>query len=388
MQNFDVAVIGLGAMGSATLWHLAKAGVRVIGIDRHAPPHSHGSTHGETRITRCAIGEGEALVPLALRSHQLWRELEAETGADLLQQTGSLIIGRPDDKVHRPGRTGFLDRSIAAARRFNIAHEVLSAAEIGHRFPNFRPQDGEVGYFEPGGGYLRAEACVAANLQLAQRHGATIMVDTRVDTLAADSGGVTLGTAAGTIRAGKVAVTAGAWAAALLGAPFTPLLQPTRQVMHWFEVEPDHIETWQRSPVFMWPHGTDQDGFFYGFPSLDGATMKTADEFYGAASDPDAIDRVVPGEDSARMYRSHLADRLVGVSARAAKTATCIYTATPDSGFVIDWHPRLANVLAVSPCSGHGFKHSAAIGEVVSATLMGQESTLDLSPFALARLLD
>ncbi|MGV8832881.1 MAG: N-methyl-L-tryptophan oxidase [Devosia sp.] len=388
MQHYDVAIIGLGAMGSASLWHLAKAGARVVGIDRHAPPHNHGSTHGETRITRCAIGEGEALVPLALRSHQLWRQIEAETGADLLHQTGSLIIGTPDDQVERPGRTGFLNRSIAAAQHFGIAHEVLDAAEIGRRFGIFLPQDNELGYFEPGGGYLRVEACVAANLQLAQRAGAATLLDSTVRSITPDGAGVKIVTDTTTLHAAKVAVAAGAWAGALLGAPFSALLKPTRQVMHWFEIDPDHAEIWQRSPVFMWPHGAQEDGFFYGFPSIDGLTMKTADEFYGAAADPDAIDRQVTPEASAQMHRSHLAGRFVGLTARVARTATCIYTATPDSGFVIDWHPQLENVLAVSPCSGHGFKHSAAIGEAVAATLLGQQSPLDLSPFALDRLLD
>ncbi|MEO8759151.1 MAG: N-methyl-L-tryptophan oxidase [Devosia sp.] len=387
MQSFDVAVLGLGAMGSATLWHLAKAGVRVIGIDRYAPPHNQGSTHGETRITRCAIGEGDALVPLALRSHQLWRKVEAETGADLLHQIGSLIIGTPDDAVQRPGRTGFLERSIAAARRFGIAHDILTAAEIRSRFPNFCPRDDEIGYFEPGGGYLRVEDCVAANLQLARRHGATVLLGNIVLSIAPDGGGVRIVTGDTTIHAAKVAVAVGAWAGALLGKPFTALLKPTRQVMHWFEIEADHAETWTRSPVFMWPHGAKQDGFFYGFPSLDGESMKTADEFYGAASDPDAIDRTVPRTDSERLHRDHLAGRFVGLSSRVARTTTCIYTATADSGFVIDAHPRLANVLAVSPCSGHGFKHSAAIGEAVSANLLGQPTPLDLSPFALGRLL-
>lgn len=374
-------------MGSATLWHLAKAGVRVVGIDRYAPPHSHGSSHGETRITRCAIGEGEALVPLALRSHQLWRDIEAETGADLLHQTGSLIIGTPDDKVERPGRTGFLDRSIAAAQRFDIPHELLTAAEIRTRFPNFRAAEHEAGYFEPGGGYLRVQACIAANLALAQRHGATILLDSAVDAITPDAAGVKVSIADTKIYADKVAVTAGAWAGALLGPPFTALLKPTRQVMHWFEIEPEYATTWRRSPVFMWPHGSEQDGFFYGFPSLDGLTMKTADEFYGAASDPDAIERHVSEVDSVRIYRAHLVDRLRGVSTRVARTATCIYTATADSGFVIDWHPQMANVLAVSPCSGHGFKHSAAIGEAVATALLEKRIPHILSPFEMGRLL-
>ncbi|HTN10060.1 MAG TPA: N-methyl-L-tryptophan oxidase [Acetobacteraceae bacterium] len=387
MQAFDIAIVGLGAMGSASLYHLAKSGARVVGIDRFAPPHNQGSSHGETRITRRAIGEGEAYVPLAIRSHQLWRDIEAQTGASLLHEIGSLLIARPGDPVHRPGRTGFLDRTIAAATRFAIPHELLPAAEIRHRFPNFTPDDAEIGYYEPGGGYLRVEACIAANLELSARHGATTMLGTQVLSITPDGAGLRLKTTTDDILAGQVAVSAGPWAGQLLGEPFASILKPTRQVMHWFEIAPDHADIWANSPVFMWPHGESEDGFFYGFPSLDGSTMKTADEFYGKASNPDAIDRMVPPSDSARMYQAHLANRFLGLTGHTARTATCIYTATADSAFVIDRHPAMDNVLVVSPCSGHGFKHSAAIGEAVAATLLGQSTPLDLTPFALARLL-
>lgn len=386
-QHFDFAIVGLGAMGSASLHRLAKSGAKVIGIDRFAPPHNQGSTYGETRITRRAIGEGEAYVPLAIRSHELWREIEAETGESLLHEIGSLIIARPDDPVERPGRTGFLDRTLAAARRFDIAHEVLSATELRRRYPNFTPDDDEVGYFEPGGGYLRVEACVAANLQLAERHGATALLGTEVLSIGQEDDSVRIVTTRRDILAGQVAVSAGPWAGQLLGEPFAQILKPTRQVMHWFDIEPAALDDWERSPVFMWPHGNSEDGFFYGFSSLDGATMKTADEFYGAASDPNTLDRAVPASDSARMHRAHIAGRLAGVSAHAARTTTCIYTATADSAFVIDRHPDQPNVLVVSPCSGHGFKHSAAIGEAVAQMLTGANSTIDLTPFRLARLL-
>lgn len=383
MPAYDFAIVGLGAMGSASLYHLAKTGARVIGIDRFAPPHVQGSSHGETRITRCAIGEGEALVPLAMRSHQLWRDIEAQTGTKLLHEIGSLLIARPGDAVERPGRTSFLDRTIAAANRFDITHDILSASDIRQRFPNFCPQDDEIGYFEPGGGYLGVEA----NLELATRYGATTMLGTQVLSLAAEGEGMRLGTPKGDILAGQIAVSAGPWAGTLLGEPFSSLLKPTRQVMHWFEITPGHIQNWTQSPVFMWPHGDSEDGFFYGFPSLDGASMKTADEFYGAASNPDAIERDVSPSESEQMYQAHLATRFTGLTNRALRTATCVYTTTPDNAFVIDRHPAMARLLAVSPCSGHGFKHSAAIGEAVADTLLNRVGNVDLTPFRLDRLL-
>ncbi|KKC39727.1 hypothetical protein WH87_06170 [Devosia epidermidihirudinis] len=386
-ESFDVAVIGLGAMGSAALYQLAKRNVRVVGIDRFAPPHAHGSTHGETRITRRGIGEGEAYVPLAMRSHEIWRELEAETGQKMLFEVGSLIISEQDDNVARPGRTGFIRRSIGAAERYGITHEILSADDIRCRFPNLTPQDSEIGYFEPGGGYLWPERCVSAQLDLAAKHGATTYLGERVLSVTAESDGVRIVTDQRTILAGQAIVSAGAWAGQLLGAPFDRVLRATRQVMHWFALAPDAPKEWAQSPVYMWPHGDEQDGFFYGFPSTDGVSVKTAGEFYGASSDPDAIDRVVPETESTLMHATHLAGRLAGVTAKPVKTATCIYTQTADSAFLIDRHPEYANILVASPCSGHGFKHSAAIGENLAHWTLDGAPVVDLSAFALGRLL-
>lgn len=384
-QSFDVVVIGLGAMGSATLYQLARRGIRAIGIDRFAPPHAEGSTHGETRITRRGIGEGETYVPLAMRSHEIWRELEAETGQSMLFEVGSIVISEADDNVERPGRTGFIRRSIVAAQRYDIPHEILSADEISRRFPNLIPGDNEIGYYEPAGGYLMPERCVAANLTMARRHGATIRLGEVVESIIPDGDGVAIAVGGETILTGQAIVTAGAWAGRLLGAPFDKLLKPTRQVMHWFALSADAPQEWRNSPVFMWPHGEAEDGFFYGFPSLDGISVKTADEFYGAASAPNAIDRSVPLSDSHRMHAAHLAGRLAGLTNSPIKTATCIYTTTPDSAFLIDRHPASAAILVASPCSGHGFKHSAAIGESLAQWALDGAPVIDLSAFSLNR---
>lgn len=386
--TFDVAIIGLGAMGSAALYQLARRGAKVAGVDRFHPPHIHGSTHGQTRITRRGIGEGEVYVPLAARSHEIWRQLEAETGADLLHEVGSIIVSEHDDDVVRPGRTGFIRRSIAAARRYGIAHEILSADDIRRRYPHMTPTESEIGYYEPGGGYLIPENCVAAQLSRARTLGATTLLGTEVLKLDATPDGVTLHLSDGTkVLAAQAIVSAGPWAPGLLGAPFDTVLKPTRQVMQWFALTPEAPSSWTGSPVFMWPHGDSEDGFFYGFPSLDGRSIKTADEFYGAASDPDRIERQVSPADSQRMFDTHIKGRFSGVTTDVVNTATCIYTATADSMFLIDRHPDHDNVLVVSPCSGHGFKHSAAIGESVAQWVLDGQSLIDLSSFNLARLL-
>lgn len=385
-QSCEIAVIGLGAMGSAALYQLAKRGVKAVGIDRFSPPHDQGSTHGETRITRQAIGEGEVYVPLALRSNEIWRELEAETDERLLTQNGCLVVDAVGSASHGIVRAAFLARTQKAAETYNIPHEMLDAAEIRHRYPQFTPREDEIGYFEPGGGYLNPERCIAAQLAQARSMGAETRLGTSVLSVRPNGAGVRIVTDRGELLAAQAIVSAGSWAPSLLGAPFTELLAPSRQVMHWFEVEPDFAQTWARSPVFIWCHGPSPNDFFYGFPSLSGSNaVKTAGEQYDAFTDPDAVERNVTEEESAAMRRDQLAGRVQGLRARAVRALTCLYTVTPDSNFLIDRHPETERILVVSPCSGHGFKHSAAVGEVAAQCVLDGKSRIDISAFALSR---
>ena len=167
LTPWDVAVVGLGAMGSAAAWQAAKRGAKVLGIDQFRPPHALGSSHGDTRITRLAIGEGEQYTPLVLRSNEIWREVERETGERLRVVTGGLIISGPSRSA-KTQVAKFFEATLAAARRFGIEHEIVDAPGIRKRFPQFAVRDDEVGYFEPGAGYLRPERCIAAQ-QLAAR---------------------------------------------------------------------------------------------------------------------------------------------------------------------------------------------------------------------------
>lgn len=385
-QSFDVAVVGLGAMGSAALYQLAKRGVKVVGIDRFAPPHDQGSTHGETRITRQAIGEGEIYVPLALRSNEIWEELEAETGERLFTQNGCLIVDTISSVSSGVIRRAFLARTQNAAITYNIPHEMLDAAEIRRRYPQFTPREDEIGYFEPGGGYLNPERCVAVQLERARALGAKTQLGTRVLSIARDGDGVRVVTDQGELLAAQVIVSAGAWTSPLLGAPFTKVLISSRQVMHWFEVEPDYAAHWRNSPVFIWRHGSSPNDLFYGFPSLNGSnSIKTAGEQYDAFVHPDKIERKVMPAESKTMRSEHLAGRVQGLKPNALRAATCLYTVTPDSDFLIDWHPESNRILVVSPCSGHGFKHSAALGEVAAECIVDGKSTINISAFALSR---
>lgn len=362
----DFVVVGLGAMGAACLYQLATRGASVVGVDRWAPPHAQGSSHGETRITREAVGEGADYVPLVRASHRIWRELEAETGEKLFEACGALVIAPGTGESSHHGKPDFVARSAETAAAYDIPHETMTGAEAARRFPQFGLAGDEKVYFEPGGGYVFPERCIAAQLARAVALGAEILSDTQVRSIEPSGDHVVVETSRGRIVAGQAIVAAGGWAAELLGAPFDRLLTVNRQVLHWFELDDD--ADWRgEAPVFIWMHGPTDVDYLYGFPPLPGdMRVKVATEQYAAATTADAMPREISAEESAGMHRVHVAGRLRGASTRVAKAAACLYTVTPDNGFIIDRHPRMDRVIAISACSGHGFKHSAGIGEAVA----------------------
>lgn len=379
----EVAVLGLGAMGAAAVYQLAKSGVQVIGVDRFHPPHSQGSSHGDTRITRLSVGEGAAYLPIVRSSHRIWRELEALSGESLFEQCGVLVM-TSSPEYDAGDENDFTNRTFQLAKTYGIEHEVLSAEQIRQRFPQFSPVlDSAVGYFEPGGGYVRPERCIAVQLQLAEEHGATLLKGETVTHISSDEQGVTLTTDRRTIRADKVVVSAGMWSRDLLGQPFDRLLRVCRQKLYWFELE-ENARFAEVSPTFIFTHGPGQ--FHYGFPPLPGeGSLKVATEQYSEESAPEALDRTVSAAEERDMFETQVRGRIAGVTSRVVKSAVCTYTVTPDSHFIIDEHPSLKNTLVVSACSGHGFKHSAALGEAVAQWCVRGRSDLDLSAFSLKR---
>jgi sarcosine oxidase len=385
-EKADFLVVGLGAMGSAALYQLAKRGAKVIGLDRFTPPHTMGSSHGETRITRQAVGEGRDYVPLVIDSHRIWRELEAETGEQLLNACGVLVMAPGVGETSHHGKPDFVARSTDAARAFSITHEVLSGKEVADRFPQFLGLEGnEKAYYEPGGGYVMPERCVHAQLTRAKQLGAAIRANAEVLSITQTGAGVRVETTAGTYEAGQVIVSAGAWNAHLLGAPFDRLLTVTRQVLHWFELE-DTSAYRANAPVFIWMHGATDVDYLYGFPPLPGdRRLKVATEQYETSTTADTIDRGVDPAESAKFYRDHVHRRMAGVTPRVVQAAACLYTVTPDRGFIIDRHPGQDRVFVISACSGHGFKHSAGVGNVVAEKVAEGRSSFDLSPFSVSR---
>lgn len=371
-QAPDILVVGLGAMGSATLMHAAGHGVHVVGIDRFAPPHTHGSTHGESRITRLAVGEGAEYVPLVRRSHALWRELEATTGESLYRACGGLVMGSgAASPMH--GQRNFFDSTVAVAKAHGIAHELLDAAGIAARWPQFGLSGGERGYFEPAAGYLRPEACVAAQLGQAQARGAVVRTGERLTGWRRDARGVVVDTDRASYRPGTAVFCLGAW---LPGLAPAPTLRITRQLLHWFDADRREDYRDDRFPIFIWNWGPAEGEVYYGFPDLGGG-VKVATESH-AQCDPDAVNREVGAPEIDAMYQRHVRGRLRGVLPRSLRAATCLYTEAPGARFWID---QLADgPIVVSACSGHGFKHSAAVGEAVAQWALRGDRPALLAP--------
>lgn len=386
MKRFDAIVLGLGATGSATLYQLARRRRRVLGIDRFSPPHASGSSHGETRITRLAIGEGAHYTPLAMRSHELWRTLERESGEDLLTTNGGLIISSATTSAETHV-ANFFANTVAAAERFGIAHEVLDAKEIRRRFPPFRVEDAECGYFEPSAGFLRPEACVRAHLAIARHHGAEIVRNDTVTAFEPTGDGVRVATDRGRFEADVLIVAAGPWLPTLIDARLAGCFRVYRQTLYWFDVEGSIAPfVAVNFPVFIWelPRGTRG---VYGFPAIDGPDggVKIGIETFAATTSADACVRSVD-DGEIEDIRQTIAPYLPALT-RCLRTTTCLYTVTPDFGFVIDAHPESTRVLIASPCSGHGFKHSAAIGEALAQWSTEGAKPAALAPFSFARLL-
>lgn len=384
-ETADVVVIGLGAVGSATLLRLARSGLRAVGIDRFNPPHDRGSSHGESRITRLAVGEGAVYAPLVRRSHAIWRELEAESGESLFLQTGGLIIGPRAGAATHHGKDDFVRRSIAVAEQHDIPHDVLDTDGLSARYPQLILNGDEIGFLEPSAGVLFPERCVAVQLRLAQRSGAVLHVDETVASISAARAGVSVVTDRRTVHARRAVVTAGPWAPGLLGGRVAQLARVYRQTLHWFEASDPAAYAPDRFPVFIWMHGQTEEDYFYGFPSLDGTTVKVASERYAAPTDPARMNRSVTQAESNEIATRHIAGRLSGIGPVCRRAAACLYTVTPDAGFLVDTVPGNPDVLFASACSGHGFKHSAGLGELLAARIASGEASpaddLSLSRF-------
>ncbi len=311
-------------------------------------------------------------MPLIQRAYVLWEELARETGTPLLLRTGGLMIGAPGSSV--------FDGAKHSAELHGLPHEILTAAEVRRRFPALRPGDDMAAVLEPRAGILHPEACIASHLALASRHGAEIRTEEPVVRWTAGENGVEVVTTRGTHHAGTMVISAGGWARELL-PELDPPLSIERQVLHWFEPagEPRHFQS-ENCPVHLWQIGGEEGRrFFYGFPDL-GDGVKIAWHHDGAAASPDSVSReIAPAEIKA--MRGLLRRFIPGADGRHLSATVCLYTNTPDEHFWIDRHPAHPRVIIASPCSGHGFKFSSVVGEILCDLATTGRSRFDLGLF-------
>ena len=373
MQTYDVIVLGAGGVGSAALYELARRGVRAVGIDRFRPPHDRGSSHGQTRVIRQAYFEHPDYVPLLTESYRLWRALEAATGRQLFHEVGLLEVG-PVDGVVVPG-------VLRAAAEHGLAVEQISAGEIERRWPGLRVPAELVGVFERDAGYLLVEDCVAAHLAAAQAAGATLLVDTEVFDWTADDRGVRVRTSAGEIAAAKLIVAAGSWASSMLRD--LPLeLTVRRKPLFWFESASPRYDVAAGFPVYLFELPA---GVFYGFPRIDGHSVKVAEHSGGATvADPANVNRTIDPIEQRRI-EEFLAAHLPEVTTRLADHAVCLYTMSPDEHFIVDRHPAHANVVFAAGLSGHGFKFTPALGRALADLAIDGSTPLSIDFLSLRR---
>jgi monomeric sarcosine oxidase len=337
------------------MYHLARRGVRVLGIDRFTPPHDRGSTHGHTRVIRQAYFEHADYVPLLRESYREWRELESRVARRLFYQIGLIGVGPPDGVVV-PG-------VLRAAQEHRLGVEPLTPADVEARWPGLCVGNDLAAVFEPTAGYLLVDDCVQAHLDAAKACGAEFLFDTEVASWDAREDGVCVKTARGNeIYAQRLIIAAGAWAARILG-DLHLALTVRRKSLFWFAADGDQVAHSKDMPVFLFEM---PDGVFYGFPKLDDRGVKVAEHSGGRiVEDPLAVDRTVDAEEQRRL-ENFVLRHLPSVSKRVTDHAVCLYTMSLDEHFIVDRHPGHANVSFVAGLSGHGFKFAPVLGRVLA----------------------
>jgi sarcosine oxidase len=377
MQARDVVVVGLGAMGSATVYALARRGIRVTGIDRFDPPHDRGSSHGESRVFRMAYFEDPSYVPLLRLALDQWRKLEAYTGEQVLLVTGVLEAGLPGSPL--------VAGSLRSAVQHALPHEVLRAREVNQRFPAFSlPNDWEC-IFQPDGGVLRPELAIRLFLSAAQGLGAQVQVKTVVREVRPVADHVEVLLESGeVIKAGSAVLAAGPWIADFL-PELAAHLTLTRQPVVWFRPQDRELVRGDRMPVFSLHM---QDDLIYGFPDVFGSGVKVASHLSGGKlSSPDACGVEVSDEEKASL--GAVLKRYVPAAAGdPIQAATCIYTRSPDDHFVLGLHADYPKIVLASPCSGHGFKFASIFGEVLADLATTQTTDWPIERFRPDRFIE
>lgn len=373
--SFDVIVLGVGGMGSAACYHLARRGKRVLGLERFDVPHMMGSSHGVNRIIRLAYYEDPSYVPLLRRAYELWRKLQSGFGEQLLHITGSIDASDPDGEVF----TG----SLRSCELHDLPHEVLTGRQLAERFPGYRLPDDHAAILQPEGGFVLSERSVVAHVQGATEAGATIRAREPAIEWEATPSGVRVTTAKGTYEAEQLIISAGAWVGKLL-PELEPLAVPERQVLAWFQpTKPERFRP-DNFPVF---NLTVEEGRYYGFPVYDIPGFKVGRYHHrDELIDPDAWNRE-PDEIDEEILRAFTARYFPDADGPVMTMKSCIFTNTPDEHFIVDRLGSEQNVIVASPCSGHGFKFCSVMGEILADLATRGKTDHDISLFRLDRFM-
>lgn len=374
-MDYEVIIVGAGSMGMAAGYYLAKQGKRVLLIDSHNPPHADGSHHGETRIIRHAYGEGESYVEMALRAQELWNELQEQADEEIFIPTGVINIGKPDST--------FIQNVRNSAKNYSLNVEQLTADEINQRWTGFGVPEGYIGCYEVDSGVLMSENCIRAFRNQAEAHGAVLKVNAPVTSISIFENSVEVKTAEDSFTAASLIMTPGAGTRKLL--PLVDLelpLQELRNTFSWFETEESLYKS-SDFPAFSFelPNET-----YYGFPSIEGAGVKIGRHDGGIPRDMDkALDPFGTHEQD-KQDVSNFAEHCMPKLGQHKMGKACTYTNTPDEDFIIDRHPSHDHVVIACGFSGHGFKFSSVVGEILSQLVSGTgECTVDIRPFSINR---
>lgn len=374
MRACDAIIIGLGGMGSAVACHLAARGLRVVGLDRYTPVHDQGSSHGRSRVIRKAYFEDPRYVPMLHRAYELWHELEQQTNEKLLHFCGVLNMGPAEHECIRGVRECTIEH--------NLPHEILDADEIARRWPAFKPAANDVGIFEADGGFHLPERAIQLHLQRAEANGAQFHWATRARNWHADAAGVRVQTDKGEFSAKHLVITAGAWLGDIAADLALPL-KVERQVQLWWAAKEPLLCRHDRMPAFI--HFT-HDRAYYGIPSMHDEGPKIGRHHGGDITTADAIDRSLRPEDEADV-RDYIRRHIPNADGPLLAHSVCMYTNTPDDHFILDRHPQHENVIVAGGFSGHGFKFSPFVGEVVADLLTKGQSDSPIGLFGIQRIL-
>jgi sarcosine oxidase len=375
LKPYDVIVVGLGGMGSATLYHLARRGLRVLGLERYDVVHEHGSSHGLTRIIRLAYWEHPSYVALLHRSYELWRELERHSREQLLHITGSVDAGPSDGAI-------FLG-ALRSSELHGLSHEVMDGAELHRRFPGYRlPR--ELGcLYQPDGGFLLPERCNLAQVARAQAHGAEVRCREQVIEWGAAAGHYWIRTSSARYEAGRLVFCAGPWASKLI-PELGGLAQPERQVLAWLQPSRPELFLPERFPVF---YLEVEEGRYYGVPTFLVPGFKLGKYHHRAELvDPDGARREPDPEDE-ELLRSFARRYFPDGAGPALMLKTCLFTNSPDGHFLLDLHPEHTGVAIAAGFSGHGYKFASVIGEIMADLAQRGETRHDIELFRLQRFI-